>query len=143
MDATKKILNPLNQKLANRGFRFTPRRQQVYEVLLQRRDHPTAEEVFLRAKQSLPDISIATIYNCLDALVQCGLVRHVAVERGAARFCPNMKEHFHFYCDGCEKVFDIDLPKNPGFTLPRGFKAERFDLAIHGHCAGCAKNAPR
>lgn len=128
---------PLMQQLANRGFRFTPQRQQVYDVLLHERDHPTAEEVFIRSKRARPDISIATVYNCLTALVKCGLVRQVTLERGAARFCPNMREHCHFYCDSCDEVFDIDLPESNSFPLPRGFTAERLDIAIHGRCPNC------
>ena len=116
----------LNERLATGGFRFTPQRQQVYDVLLQKRDHPTAEEVFIRAKHEMPDISMATVYNCLDALVQCGLARQVTLERGATRFCPNMHEHCHFYCDACESVFDIELPAEPGVPLPKGFRAERL-----------------
>jgi len=127
---------PLVERLANRGFRFTPQRQQVYDVLLDERDHPTAEEVFIRSKKAMPDISMATVYNCLTALVKCGLVRQVMLERGAARFCPNMREHCHFYCDACDEVFDIDLPER-GIDLPKGFKAERLDIAIHGHCPNC------
>jgi Fur family peroxide stress response transcriptional regulator len=134
----KKIDHELNERLATGGFRFTPQRKQVYDVLLERRDHPTAEEVFIRAKKGRPEISMATVYNCLDALVKCGLVRQVSLERGAARFCPNMREHCHFYCDKCESVFDIDLPATVGFALPRGFRAERLDIAIHGHCPTCA-----
>src|SRR6185503_1440324 len=117
--------NRLNEHLANSGFRFTPHRQHVYDVLLQHRDHPTAEEVFIRAKTAMPDISMATVYNCLDALVTCGLVRQVTLERGAARFCPNMQEHCHFYCDSCQTVFDIDW-STPGLPLPKGFTAERY-----------------
>lgn len=128
--------HPLMERLANRGFRFTPQRQQVYNVLLCERDHPTAEEVFIRSKQSMPDISMATVYNCLTALVKCGLVRQVTLERGAARFCPNMREHCHFYCDSCDEVFDIDLPES-SVPLPKGFKAERLDIAIHGRCPSC------
>jgi Fur family peroxide stress response transcriptional regulator len=128
----------LNQRLATSGFRFTPQRQHVYGVLLQKRDHPTAEEVFIRAKRGMPDISMATVYNCLDALVKCGLARQVTLERGAARFCPNMREHYHFYCDSCESVFDIDLPAETGLKLPQGFKAERYDIAIHGLCPACS-----
>jgi Fur family peroxide stress response transcriptional regulator len=142
----KKADHGLNECLANRGFRFTPQRQQVYDVLLQKRDHPTAEEVFLRAKRELPEISMATVYNCLDALVECGLVRQVSLERGAGRYCPNMHPHCHFYCDICEGVFDIDLPQEAGMPLPKGFKAERFDLAIHGKCPACSngkKTDPR
>jgi len=125
---------PLNQLLATRGLRFTPQREEVYRVLLEKRDHPTAEEVFMRAKHGMPDISMATVYNCLDALVKCRVVRQVTLERGATRFCPNMREHCHFYCDDCDEVFDIDLPSSQGLPLPRGFKAERLDIAIHGQC---------
>ena len=81
---------------------------------------------------------MATVYNCLDALVECGLVRQVTLERGATRFCPNMREHCHFYCDDCESIFDIELPAEPGITLPKGYRAERYDIAIHGRCPACA-----
>jgi Fur family peroxide stress response transcriptional regulator len=137
----------LTERLATSGFRFTPQREHVYAVLLQKRDHPTAEEVFIRAKHRMPDISMATVYNCLDALVQCGLVRQVTVQQGAGRFCPNMSEHGHFYCDTCESVFDIDLPFETATTLPGGYKAERYDVTIHGRCPACAggdmKREPR
>ena len=129
----------LNDRLVNRGFRFTPQREHVYSVLLGKRDHPTAEEVFMRAKAGLPEISMATVYNCLTALVKCGLVRQVTLERGAARFCPNMHEHCHFYCDDCDEVFDIDLSSEAEVSLPKGFQAERYDIAIHGRCPECSK----
>lgn len=124
------------------GFRFTPQRQRVYDVLLHKRDHPTADEVFVRAKKQMPEISHATVYNCLDALVECGLVRQVQLDRGATRFCPNMHEHCHFFCDKCNTVFDVDLPAKAlaGITPPKGFHAKRFEIAIHGVCAGCGKN---
>lgn len=127
----------LNERLTTSGLRFTPQREHVYAVLLQKRDHPTAEQLFLRAKRGMPEISMATVYNCLDALVQCGLVRQVNLERGAAHFCPNMREHCHFYCDNCQSVFDIDLSEQAGVRLPKGFRAERFDLTIHGRCPAC------
>lgn len=128
----------LSERLATLGFRFTPQRERVYAVLLQKRDHPTAEEVFIRAKQDMPEISLATVYNCLDALVKCRLVRQVTLERGAARYCPNMREHCHFYCDNCESVFDIALPDGAGIGLPRGFRAERYDVTVHGRCPACS-----
>lgn len=129
----------LNERLATGGFRFTPQRRQVYDVLLGKRDHPTAEEVFLRAKAASPDISLATVYNCLDALVKCGVVKQVHVDRGAGRYCPNMHEHCHFHCEECGGVFDVDLAEaNPGVPLPQGFQASRFDISVHGHCPKCA-----
>jgi Fur family peroxide stress response transcriptional regulator len=137
--ASKKLLDDsLHERLATSGFRFTAQRQHVYSVLLRKRDHPTAEQVFIRAKRHMPEISMATVYNCLDALVECGLVRQVTLDRGATHFCPNMKEHCHFYCDVCSGVFDIDLPTQTTLSLPQGFRAERLDLAIHGRCPACS-----
>ena len=130
----------LTERLGTGGFRFTPQRQQVYDVLLQKRDHPTAEEVFIRAKQAMPDISMATVYNCIDALVQCDLVRQVQLERGATRFCPNMEEHCHYYCDECGTVFDVALTGNSAVVpRPKGFKIDHYEIAVHGLCADCAK----
>jgi Fur family peroxide stress response transcriptional regulator len=140
MNAVEKQSN-LSRRLTTNGFRFTPQRQQVYDVLQHKRDHPTADEVFIRAKKKMPEISHATVYNCLDALVKSGLVRQVTLNRGATRFCPNMHEHCHFYCDECDAVFDVDLPSETrtAVVLPRGFRASHFDIAIHGLCARCAK----
>jgi Fe2+ or Zn2+ uptake regulation protein len=140
MNAAEKQLNgELSARLMTGGLRFTPQRRRVYDVLLQKRDHPTAEEVFIRAKRAMPEISHATVYNCLDALVKCGLVRQVQIDRGATRFCSNMHEHCHFYCDACNTVYDVDLSAKPqpGVTLPKGFKAERYEIAIHGICPDC------
>jgi Fur family transcriptional regulator, peroxide stress response regulator len=133
-----KLNEQLSRRLTTGGFRFTPQREHVYAVLVQKRDHPTAEEVFIRAKRELPEISMATVYNCLDALVRCGLVRQLTLQRGASRFCPNMQEHCHFYCDSCEGVFDIEWTAGAGVPLPKGFKAQRYDVTIHGRCPACS-----
>ena len=134
----------LNERLATNGLRFTPQRRCVYDVLTGKRDHPTADEVFMRAKRTMPEISHATVYNCLDALVQSGLVRQVTLERGATRFCPNMEEHAHYYCAACGEVFDVMMPTDtssmPG---PKGFKVDRYEIAVHGICASCASRAKK
>jgi Fur family peroxide stress response transcriptional regulator len=134
----------LNERLATSGFRFTPQRQHVFNVLLEKRDHPTVEDVFLRSKEEMPDISMATVYNCLDALVKCGLVRHVNQDRSATRYCPNMKEHSHFYCDECGEIYDIDFNgtgDHAGLDIPAGFKVKQFDVSIRGLCRDCAGKA--
>jgi len=133
--------NRLNERLATSGLRFTAQRQHVYDVLLQEPDHPTAEEIFMRSKQTMPDISVATVYNCLDALVKCHLVRQVKVDRGATRYCPNMKDHCHFYCDECGQVFDIDLSlvnRATKFSLPPGFQVNLYEISMRGLCPKCS-----
>ena len=138
MGSVEKKMPRINERLATSGLRLTPQREHVYDVLLAERDHPTAEQVFLRAKKDMPDISMATVYNCLDALVTSGLVKQVNLDRGATRFCPNMHEHCHFYCESCGGVYDIDLTRaRPEVPMPRGFKATQLELSIRGLCPDC------
>lgn len=130
----------LSERLATSGLRITAQRQRVFDILLQKRDHPTAEEVFMRVKQTMPEISIATVYNCLDALVTCNLVRQLKLDRGAARYCPNMSEHFHFSCEHCGEVFDIEVAEvseAPKIRLPSGFQLARCEVSLHGACPNC------
>ena len=131
----------LQAKLEKSGLRTTPQRQHVYQVLIEKRNHPTAEEVFIRAKKGMPEISIATVYNCLDALVSCGLVRQVNQDRSATRFCSNMMPHHHFYCDECGGAYDIERESHdtePPVAMPRGFKPNRYEVTIRGLCPECA-----
>ena len=131
----------LDRQLAVRGLRPTVQRRQVYAVLVQDLDHPTAQEVFLRAKSRVADISLATVYNCLDALVACGLVRRVQGDPAANRFCANMREHGHFFCERCGVVSDleIDSQRITGTALlPRGYSAQHYEVCVRGICADCA-----
>jgi len=136
-----KIQPEVMERLAARGFRFTQQREQVYNVLLQERDHPTAEQVFMRAKKSMPEISMATVYNCLDFLVKCSLVKQVNLDPTAMRYCPNMHEHCHFHCDQCGGVFDINFSADDcraDFKVPKGFQVTGYDVSIHGACPRCS-----
>ena len=130
----------LTERLATSGLRFTAQRQHIYDVLLHKQDHPSAEEVFIRAKKGMADISMATVYNCLDTLVRCELVRLVHLDRGPARYCSNMREHGHFHCDGCGHVHDFNLAQKAppaALRLPAGYHARRYDIAVHGTCPEC------
>ncbi len=126
----------LEGALASHGLRGTRYRDLIFGVLLARRDHPTADEVYARAKATMPTISLATVYNCLETLVQCGLVRAVNHERDPTRFCPNLAEHAHFLDKRSGKVYDVDLPAELlaklQNILPEGLEAERIELYFHG-----------
>jgi Fur family peroxide stress response transcriptional regulator len=127
--------------MVHNGHRMTPQRREVYEVLLAERDHPTATEVFWRAKQRVPSISLATVYNCLETLVECGLAKQVNVEREATRYCPNLNEHGHFLCERCGKVFDVapahGRPPERAWQIPEGFTVHRCEVTLTGICSTC------
>ncbi len=126
----------LSQRLADSGLRSTPQREVVYTVLLKKRDHPTADEVFARVKSELPGISLATVYNCLETLVQCDLVRAVNFERGPTRYCPNLRPHAHFHDLQTGETHDIELPaevlERVKSILPRGYNPSGVEIVFRG-----------
>ncbi len=124
-------------------YRLTKQRREVYEVLKEQLDHPTATEVFIRAKTRVPGISLATVYNCLETLTHSGLVKQVNLDRGPSRYCPNLKEHGHFHCESCGSVADVDLCEAPeaALSLPRGSVVHRLEISLRGLCPKCAKAA--
>jgi Fe2+ or Zn2+ uptake regulation protein len=132
------------ETMGHTGHRLTPQRRGVYDILLEERDHPTATEVFIRAKSRMPTISLATVYNCLETLVDCGLVKQVNVERDATRYCPNLAEHGHFICETCGTVYDVEIASGKklekAWQLPEGFTLTRSELTLRGICATCNQN---
>ncbi|OAM87693.1 transcriptional repressor [Termitidicoccus mucosus] len=129
----------LAHKLADSGLRATPQRELVYQTILARRDHPTADEVFARVKSEMPSISLATVYNCLETLIDCDLVRAVNFDRAPTRYCPNLHPHAHFHDKETGATHDVDLPDELLVALkkilPPGYKADAIDITFRGHAA--------
>ena len=128
------------------GFRMTRQRRVVYDVLTEDLDHPTAADVFLRSKERMPGISLATVYNCLETLSQAGIVRQVNVDRDASRFCPNLAPHAHFFCSACEKVVDVGLDSQSSdsspWQLPHGTRIDQIEVTLKGVCPDCTQAEP-
>ncbi len=126
----------LSERLKACDVRPTPQREVVLKVILDKRDHPTADEVFARVKSAMPTISLATVYNCLDTLVSCGLVRSVNFERGPTRYCPNLHPHAHFHDVQSGATYDIALPENilqeVKAILPPGYDASSVEIVFRG-----------
>ena len=129
----------LNRKLAQAGLRSTRQREVVYDAILSKRDHPTADEIFARVKSAMPSISLATVYNCLDTLVQCRLVKQVHLERESTRYCPNLSEHAHFHDDDTGEVYDVRLDQEIleklASLLPQDFEPNSIDITFRGKSA--------
>lgn len=136
--SSKNIKQPeeLSYSLKSKGLRSTKQRLCVYDVILDKRDHPTADDIFLRVKKKLPKISFATVYNCLETFVECGLVKKINLDRNSSRYCPNLSPHAHFKCAKTGRI--IDLPITPKTLnslksiVPAGFSHTGFDLSFHG-----------
>lgn len=142
-------LNPqakekLESALIRKGMRSTRQREQVFAVIFESDDHPAADVVYSRVKENMPSISLATVYNCLETLAECELIRQVNFEREPSRYCytkDHCMHHAHFHCRNTGKVIDVDLPdsfiESLSQYLPQGFQIDKIDLTLSGSC--CSK----
>jgi Fur family transcriptional regulator, peroxide stress response regulator len=131
--------------LAGRGQRFTRQRARVYEVLKATDQHPTAEEVYRKVKQTLPAVSLATVYKSLDALVQCGLALKLTYGDSSARYDGTVGDHPHMRDVQTGQV--LDVPMDVAAKLPcvvpggvseeieqrTGFKVAALRVELIGH----------
>lgn len=115
---------------------MTRQRCEVYKILMGHRDHPSASEVFERAKLNMPGISLATVYNCLEAMVQHGAVKQVNFERESSRYCPNLIEHGHFHDESSGTIIDVPLKKGAQLgdllDLPEGARIDNLEIILRG-----------
>ena len=136
MQLSEKYKHLFQDALAKSSLRPTKQREHIFSLLIAKRDHPTAEEIFKRSKKNMPSISLATVYNCLDSLVDSGLIRQVNFEREPSRYCPNLKPHAHFLCTQSGEIFDIELPealfKELNDSLPSDCIAEHIEINFNG-----------
>lgn len=128
------------QILKSRKLRVTPQRFAVYANLLDRTDHPTAEQILQDLNHDRPTSSQATVYSSLQALRDVGLVREVLLEEGVCRYDANIAPHHHFRCQSCGQIEDIPWEQFQGINLQGlrpGLKVEDYELTVRGLCDLC------
>jgi Fur family peroxide stress response transcriptional regulator len=125
----------------NEPQKLTPQRDAVLQVILDREDHPTANDIFEAARQRLPTISYATVYNSLRYLKDAGLVHEIKFGDSASRYDRETERHDHAICNTCGKLVDFDLPQTAELMQAAArkshFKPESVHLTLRGLCADC------
>ena len=132
----------LLSRLRARDWRLSPQRRAVAEALGGDDVHLTAEEVHDLARDRLPEISRATVYNTLNELVAMGEVLEVDVVGGARRYDPNVgEEHDHLVCDSCHAIRDVPRSGKPPAIAEgarAGYLVTAVDVTYRGLCPACA-----
>ena len=122
---------------------LTRQREVVLQVIRDEKEHLTANEVFDKAKQLLPGISFATVYNSLRYLKEAGLIAEIGFGNGASRFDSMTARHDHAICTKCGKLVDMQIELPPeviSFAAEFSrFQPESLELTLRGICPDCNK----
>src|SRR5437660_3206707 len=104
----------LRRALERAGWRYTRQRAEVFAYLRSVVTHPTAEQVFAAVRQHIPNISLATVYKALEALVDAGLAARLADGSGGpVRYDGRAEAHYHLRCERTGQIRDLPLPYDP------------------------------
>ncbi len=98
----------LASKLTQAGMRLTPQRAAICKVLSESADHPTAAEIFEQLRRHYPSLSLMTVYNTLNALVDLGAVNalgHAGDDN--VHYDADVQPHVNLACISCHKIMDF------------------------------------
>jgi Fur family transcriptional regulator, peroxide stress response regulator len=138
--------NFVRRALEDAGCRYTAQRGEVFRYLESVESHPTAEEVYRAVRRRLPRISLATVYNALEALVAARLAAKLSGAGGTARYDCRSEDHYHLRDVATGEIRDLAVEFDPHLlakldpTLVRklagnGFQVTGYRLEVLGRFA--------
>ena len=134
-------LRAFEERCRQSGFPLTVQRRVILECVLQRYDHPTADQVHEAVRARVPEISRTTVYRILEALVQMGAIRRAHHLGPASRFDANTGHHHHLVCMRCNSVVDFEDPRLDQLPVPddarTSFKVVDYSVHYAGLCSAC------
>ena len=121
--------------------RKTRQKEAILRVLEDNDDHPTASWIYEQVRREIPHISLGTVYRDLKSLKQEGKIAEINPSGSPSRFDGNNKNHYHFHCQKCDRIFDVAEPVDIAIDI-RVAQRTSFDVFYHrlefyGLCQDC------
>jgi len=121
--------------------RKTKQKEAILRVLKDNNEHPTASLIYEQVRQEIPHISLGTIYRDLKSLKQEGKIAEIKLAGSLSRFDGNSKNHYHFHCQKCDRIFDVVEPVYTAIdnriAQKTGFDVFYHRLEFYGLCPDC------
>ncbi len=140
MDIEQKVYE-FEQRCRAAGLKVTPQRTAIYRTLLCSKDHPSAEDVYLRVKAEMGNISFDTVNRTLLTLAEMGAAFVVEGTGQPRRFDAGMEDHQHFRCVKCGQILDFHYPPFDAIETPAELekcRVLRKNVYFEGFCDQCA-----
>lgn len=122
-------------------MKYSKQRDLILKIVQTSYDHPTADMVYKKAKQNLPNISLGTVYRNLNLLADNGDIKKIIMPNASDRFDKTLNNHYHFSCNQCHKIYDIDNQDMKDLNVfvekQSGHKVLSHDVVFLGICRNC------
>lgn len=129
------------QKLREVNLKITPQRMIILNEIIDNYNHPTADAIYQKIRQNLPNISFDTVNRTLITFSQSGIIKVTEGKGGAKRYDPVTEPHHHFHCIRCSKIIDFLNKEYDRIKLPESIKNKHQVLGkkivLDGFCQDC------
>ena len=126
--------------------RHSRQREFILHVLRESESHPTADGVYDEVRRAMPHIGKGTVYRNLRYLCDSGEISELDLSGSMSRFDGRQPGHYHFRCQVCGRIFDLDEPVNHDLDTriaeSTGFEVACHHLEFRGRCSDC-NTSPR
>jgi Fur family peroxide stress response transcriptional regulator len=134
-------LEAFRRECRERGLRITPQRIAVFETVAGLGSHPSAEEVYRRVSERIPNISFDTVHRTLRTFAELGIIEFVETVSGIKRYDPVTEQHHHLHCIRCGKILDFFHTDFDDLRIPaivkKDFQVLRSRVSVSGICGEC------
>ena len=114
------------------ALKYSRQREAIKSFLMTRKDHPTADVVYENVRREFPNISLGTVYRNLTLLSDMGELLRLRVGDGMDHFDATTTPHYHFICNTCGRVIDLNIDSLESINEIAG---AGFGGRIEGHVA--------
>jgi Fur family ferric uptake transcriptional regulator len=131
----------LVERLRAAGYKITPPRLAVLEVIQREGEHLNPIEILRQAQAIHPQTGRATVYRTLELLTELGIVRPIYVGEHGPTYIRAEGGHHHLVCSRCGRVVDFDQCMVDGMERELesrfGFRITSHLLEFYGVCTRC------
>ncbi|MCC3144735.1 transcriptional repressor [Halanaerobium sp. Z-7514] len=121
--------------------RMTKQRKAILKVLKHTDSHPTADWIYEKVREEIPNISLGTVYRNLNVLAELGKINVLDYGSNQSRYDGKSDHHYHFHCEKCGNVYDLEIDLgtnlNNKINEETQFIAENHRLEFSGICHEC------
>lgn len=122
-------------------MRKSRQRELIISIITGNTAHPTADAIYLKAREQDPSISLGTVYRNLKNLSQDKKVITLETEDKSLHYDYNTAPHAHFICEKCGRildVFDEDREANE-LLAAKGYTVKSAKRIYYGECDECSR----